>query len=424
MRPFLIFVAAAALPALVAAHWNHFLSAKQGPLLARVLAALDDPMFTAVRKDGSIINYLDISLAGRVANPTAREEARRRVGAIPGVRCREMDNHLFINPAIHAELEGEFLKLSGWLRDEGALRAVTRWLKESRPGLEVDTADIQLSPHTARVETPGSAGDLVPPELAAAWRAIRLRPSLKIERANGSLRVSGALPSAKLRDAVLAAALGARTDDAVDTSGLRAGPSVVSAPFTHESLLPEFLHSFFSPPGDSSFDADARGIRLHSHATPELEREWNMLLAKLAHDGPVTMELRVLASVYHLPGYRPESRLSPDALQTLRAALATTSVHFGYAVHSVSQEELPRMVAAAQAILAAGPGARIIVGAHLDWVGEPRLNDDSARRRVEAVMGELKSRGVPAAQLEPAVFSVAPGPDGGDQGRSVELLVK
>ena len=70
--------------------------------------------------------------------------------------------------------------------------------------------------------------------------------------------------------------------------------------------------------------------------------------------------------------------------------------HFDSGVHSVSQVEINLMNIAAQAIIAAGPGARIVVGAHVDAVGDPKLNEDSARRRAASVIGELKSRGVPA----------------------------
>ena len=50
MRPFLVLVAILALPALVIAHRQHFLATQQGIMIARVQAALADPMFSWIKK--------------------------------------------------------------------------------------------------------------------------------------------------------------------------------------------------------------------------------------------------------------------------------------------------------------------------------------------------------------------------------------
>jgi outer membrane protein OmpA-like peptidoglycan-associated protein len=420
MRPLPILVAILALPALVIAHRQYFLATQQGELLARVRASLADPMFSGIKKEDITIDYLDISLHGWVPEPSVREEALRRVATVPGVRCREEDNHLLVTPRLNASFEGEKIALSGWLRDQGIRRDVTRWLQQARPGLEVNTDDIRLSPHVARVDAPAAsgAGDTMMPVFAEAWNTIRGRPLLKIVNQGGAFHATGALPSATLRDAVAQAAPGA------DVTQLRAGSYVRQAKFTHETALPAFLRSLFRSPAVDFFEADGESVRARATATPELEEEWRRLISAIAEDGVGTLELWLVSTTQLLPGYKPESQLAAEVLQTLRAELATTCLHFDSAVHSVSQLEIPCLNTAAQAIIAAGPGARIIVGAHLDAVGDPKLNDDSARRRAASVIGELKSRGVPGTQLEPAVISVVPGPDGGDQSRCVELLVK
>jgi len=420
MRTLLVLVAILALPALVIAHRQHFLAAQQGIMLARVHAALAEPMFSGIKKEDIHINYLDIALRGWVPEPSVRDEARRRVAAVPGVRCREADNQLLVTPRINATLEGEKITLSGWLRDESARRDLTRWLHEARPGLEVNTDEIHLSPHVARVQAPvaGNAGDNVLPIFAEPWNAIRARPVLRIVNENGTVRASGTLPSAALRDALVEAVPG------IDVSQLRAGAFVRQARFTHETALPTFLGSLFRSPAVDSFEAGGESVRVRAVATPELEQEWRRLISPLAEDGVGTLELWLVSSMLQVPGYKPVSLLAPDALNELRASLATALTHFDSGVHSVSQLEINLMNTAAQAILAAGPGARIVAGAHLDAVGDPRLNEDSARRRAISVIGELKSRGVPAAQLEPAIIGVVPGPDGSDQSRCVELLVK
>jgi outer membrane protein OmpA-like peptidoglycan-associated protein len=84
--------------------------------------------------------------------------------------------------------------------------------------------------------------------------------------------------------------------------------------------------------------------------------------------------------------------------------------------------EEPKIIAAASAILAAGPDVRIIVGGHVDTKGDPKDNAIMARRRAEAVISELVDRRVPSGALEAAVFEAVPGDL--DRSRQVELLIK
>lgn len=420
MRPLLVLFAILTLPVLVIAHRQRFFATQQGELLARVQTALHDPMFFGIKKEDINIDYLDIALRGWVSEPSVRDEAHRRVLTVPGVRCRDVDNHLSVIPRINAVLNGEKITLSGWLRDASARRDVTRWLQKARPGLEVTTDEIRLSPYVARVEAPvtGSSSDKMPPIFAEAWNTIRSRPVLSIINENGKVRASGTLPSTALRDALIEAVPGA------DVAKLRAGTYVRQAHFTHESALPVFLRSLFSSPAVDFFEASGDSVRARAVATPELEEEWRKLISPLSDDGVGTLELWVVSSMFQVPGYKPVSELAPEALNNLRATLATTLFHFDSGVHSVSQLEINLINTAAQAILAAGPAPRIVAAAHIDAVGDSKLNEDSARRRAASVIAELKSRGVPAAQLEPAIIKVVPGPDGGDQSRCVELLVK
>ncbi len=420
MRLLLVLIAILALPALVVVHRQYFLNTRQESMLKKVQAALHDPLFSGIKREDISIDYLDITLRGWVPEPAVRDEARRRVITVPGVRFREVDNHLLVTPRINAALDGEKITLSGWLRDEGTRRDVTRWLQKARPGLVVNTDEIRVSPCVARVDTPvaGSSGDKIPPIFAEAWNAIRSRPVLTIIRESGGIRASGTLPSAALREALVDAVPG------VDVAGLRAGAFVRQARFTHETALPAFLRSLFNSPAVDFFEAGGNSVRARGVATPELEEDWRKLISPLADDRVGTLELWVVSSLLQVPGYKPVSELAPDGLNNLRAALATALFHFDSGVHSVSALEVNLINAAAQAILAAGPAARIVAAVHLDAVGDSKLNDDSARRRAASVIAELKACGVPAAQLEPAVISVVPGPDGSDQSRCVELLVK
>lgn len=426
MRPLLILATLVALPLAVAAHRQYFLAVQQGPILARVASALSDPRFDGLKPDGIRVNYLDIILEGRVPDPAAREEAERRVAAISGVRLRPADNHLLVTPRVAAKLEGEKLSLSGWLRDEGITAQAAAWLRKARPGLEVSTAGIRLSSFVARVEPPPAdgSGRAVPDVFADAWNAIRTRPTLLVEKKGGAVRASGALPSAALKDEVIAALLGTRAETTLDAAQLRAGAFVKEERFTNEAALPAFLLSFFNSPAPDVFQAADNAVLVRAYATPELVREWLGLLAPLVQEDLLTLDLWMVASNYHLPGYQPESKLAPEALHALRSVLATAAIHFDSGVVTVPSEAKPRLAAAARAIVAAGPEALVVVGAHLDASGDARQNEDAARRRAASVIAELKAAGARAAQLQPAVFSVAPAPDGGDQSRCVELLVR
>jgi hypothetical protein len=409
-----------ALPVLVIAHRQSFLATQQDILLPRVQAALRDPMFSGIKKEDVSIEYLDITLRGWVPEPSVREEARRRVMSVPGVRCREVDNHLLVTPRINASLTGEKITLSGWLRDAGIRRDVARWLQKARPGLEVNSDEIKLSPYVARVDVPvaGSSSEKIQPIFAEAWNTIRGRPALTIIKENDVIRATGSLPSAALRDALVEAVPG------MDVTDVRAGAFVRQARFTHATALPAFLRSLFTSPAVDFFEAGGNSVRVRAIATPELEEDWRKLISPLADDGVGTLELWVVSSLLQVPGYKPVSELAPDALNNLRGTLATTLFHFDSGVHSVSLLEINLINTATQAILAAGPAARVVAAAHIDAMGDSKLNEDSARRRAASVIAELKSRGVPAAQLEPATIKVVPGPDGGDQSRCVELLVK
>ena len=198
-------------------------------------------------------------------------------------------------------LDGEKITLSGWLRDESARRDLTRWLQEARPGLEVNTDEIHLSPYVARVDAPpaGSAGDKVPPIFAEPWNAIRGRAVLRIVNENGAIRATGALPSAALRDALVEAVPG------TDVSQLRAGAFVRQARFTHDTALPAFLRSLFRSPAVDFFEAGGESVRVRAVATPELELEWRRLISPLAEDGVGTLELWMVSSLLQVPGYKP-----------------------------------------------------------------------------------------------------------------------
>src|SRR5580704_7075156 len=135
MRLVLLLTVLLTLPALMLAHRNYFITYEQVGLLEKVRAALDDPAFAKVDRDRISMNYLDVSLYGFVESPELREAARARVAAIPGVRCRDDDNHLQVPAHLGGKMKDGTLVLEGWLPNETTLNDATQWLAQSRPGL-------------------------------------------------------------------------------------------------------------------------------------------------------------------------------------------------------------------------------------------------------------------------------------------------
>ena len=425
MRALLIFAAIVALPVFVLAHRQHFLNTLQPRLIRHVLAALDDPAFEGVKKDSLGPNYLDVTLEGSVADPALRDEARKRVSAIRGVRCREEDNHLYVPARLTGHLDGDKLTLAGWLHDESALQDVTRWLGEARPGLKVDATELHISPHVSRMDSPlKEGGGALPQPLVEIWNALRVSAGLRVARRGDTIMIEGTLPAQTLRDAVMGALTEAKTAAKIDDVKLKAGPFVRVAQFADETALPELLKSFFESPDAESFVADGETVKLKGVATPDQERKWRELVGPLADRTAIAMDVPVFAAPILFPSYKPQSLLPSDAMQQLRTVLQASVIHYPSGELGVVNEELPKFNAAAQAIVAAGPTVRIVLGAHLDSMDDPALNEGAAKKRLEIVSSLLQARGIAAQQIETMILPPCPAPDGSDQGRNVEFVIK
>ncbi len=425
MRFFLILAALVALPTLTLLHRQYFLTTLQEPLLAKVVAALDDPEFSGVEKQNIKLDHLDLSISGWVTDPDVRQRIAERIKRVRGVRLREEDNHLQIPAHVAMELNGEKAELSGWLHDNFILRDVVQWLQKYRPGLEVDSAGMQLSNYVSRVDSPlATDGAPLSPVLSEVVRHIRVPASLKINKSGNDIRASGELPSAELREAVMQAVLGSKVETTLDARQLKAGPYVRPARFADAKDLPAFLQSYFNSPAPALFETDGNRIRVAGFATPVLDHEWKKLLTTLVEDDALTAKWRIFPSSFHFPSYRTESKLSPHTLENLQCALRGTMIHFESGVISVGLPELPHILAAAEAILGAGPEAHVIVGAYPDAVDDAKLNEEAAHKRIDSVIAALVTKGVQAQQLEPYIFDVMPPPDGINLSRSIELLVK
>lgn len=367
-----------------------------GAPFVRACLALEGTEFAQI--DVPTLSYMDVTLKGRVADLAAREKARKSVDEIRGLRCREQDNFIQVTAKLNGQFEGKRLLVSGWLHDEATLRDAAQWLAAARPGIEVVTDDVQVSPHVTFEEAPSPGG--VPAAFRPVWSAIEVAASLHVLREGTKLTVSGHLPSATLTDAVVAALTMEGEAGFVEAAGLTSGVYVRSAKFAAESLLPAFLKACFSTPGAVEFEADASRVRVTADATPTMQREWQEMLEPLAREAELQTQFRIHPSVYHFPGRTRESKGAGEMLAALQEVLRASTISFGPGYATPGVTEQPKIASVASAIIAAGPEVRVVAGGHMDLTGSPKDNATMARRRSEGVVADLVSKGVSPHVLE------------------------
>lgn len=417
MRLIFVITFLLSLPLLVIAHRQHYFTSLQGPLFVRAGMALDAPEFAQV---DTTLNYMDVTLKGVVADLATREKARKLVDDLPGLRCREQDNLIQVTARLNAKLSGNELSISGWLHDEAALRDVTQWLEQARPGIEIDTQAVKISPYVTIENIPRI--DSIPAAYRSAWTAIEVPASLTVIREGKTIHMSGALPAEVSAQELTATLKEASLDSLVDAHELKSGVYVQPAKFANAAVLATFLKSFFSSPGAMRFTANASKVQISGQATPSQQGEWLTQIEPVAVGTALETELQLFPSIYHFPGRSMESRLAPDALRPLEDVLRATTVNFGQGYATPEAGEQPKLVAAAAAIIAAGPETRIIIGGHVDASGDPKDNQTMARRRAENVAADLVAKGVPPQSFEVTVFEPVPG--GTERSRQVELMIK
>ncbi|MEZ0276019.1 MAG: hypothetical protein ACAH88_14020, partial [Roseimicrobium sp.] len=312
-----------AFPVLVLGFRQQFLDHLQAPLAAKVKKVLGTPEFAGVQSE---LNYVDVSLRGEVAQPAQREQARIAVDAIQGLRCREEDNHLQVRPALTGTLAGSRLTLSGWLHSQVELSDIVNWIGEARAGLEIDRSGVQILHHV--IPDPLSAAKEMPPLLQQLRGALQANASLKVVRQDGTFRVTGDLPSMKLRQAiVLAVPLGVGTTP-LDFTGLHAGTYVKPAAFADEDALPHLLSVFLTSPGAQSIEASGQELVIRGHATSTMRDRWMAALNRFPEQITVIAGFEVFPSVYHFPSYQPESPLPASQLASVRQALSKAVIQF------------------------------------------------------------------------------------------------
>jgi hypothetical protein len=412
----------ALMPVMMLAHWWDFEENGQPALRREVEKILADAGIEGATAD---LRYLDLSVGGAAPDEAAVQKVVGDLSALRGLRLAS--NRIFIPARIRARLDQNRLLLDGWMPDSGAVASLAAVFKGMRPDLTIHAEAMATSPLVRLPE-----GESLPltessPMLLPVIEALQIPSRLSIRRDKDRLVLEGMLPSANLRDAVIDAVRSGPHRLTVMADQLRTSRHALAAPFTAESVLPDFLRSFYgtSAPGAFSIHA-SENPRLSADATLSLESTWLGLLRPLTRGRRADLTLTYHPSALHFPGRRPETSLSPEMLQDVQAQVSGQYFTFPAGSSSLSSAEQARLASIVPALLMAGPALRLVVGGHPDPAGDLQSERSLARRRAEQVVSFLIEQGTPSSDIKAVAFD--PVPAGGKhapaQPSSVEILIQ
>lgn len=423
MRLSLFFLMVILLPVAAVAH-AYYIAFHRLPLLRQeVMQILEEAGVQSAKVD---LAFLDIDIAGEAPSPQAHRQVVESIRRIGPLRLKPGADRLHVNASVKSSLHDKRLHVSGWLPEEKDVQRLQAILAELRPDLRIDATDLQHAPEVrwpADFKLPLDAAN---PFLGPILDHLRIPAELNVEFKDGTLRLTGMLPSGGLKEEIIAALSGDSGASEIDPSALVASPHVKAAPFAKKKVLAAFLASFFAAPPPRSFEIKEQGRpRLTGIATRKLESEWLTLLRPVTGAAQVDSKLVLLPSLYHDPAYQPRSPLPPELIKQLRDVLQEVVIAFetGTTIPPLDQT---RLAALASSLLAAGPALGLIIGGHPDPLGDAAKENAMAKSRAESVLSFLIEQGVPATDITAVAFEpVPPGsPAAPAMPRSVEILVK
>lgn len=394
MRFLIILTSILLIPVLVIAHlWIYDVDLKAG-LANRALGELKR---LGIKHSNVSLDYMDATISGTASDIAMREAAAKAMHELPGIHFDDARNLIVVPARVESALNGTQLTISGWLPDEKSVQALLKIVGEYRPDLTIDAKTLRISPSVSAGQD--SAEEITPRHrlVRPILASLRVPPSFSIEKSGGKYVVRGALPSAQLKQAVIDALSDTPGGWEVDTSGLIGAPHVTEAAFTKSNALPLFLKSYFSAPTPGTFALNADGgPHIVADATREMEAEWLGLLRGVSGAAKVQADLKIHRSIYHLPGYRPQSEAVDGTLPPVVDALKQTAVYFDSATNIPFPDEEIKLAALLPLLTACGPGLQII----LSGTGGAETETAAAHRtRAEAVKTMLASLGFPTDQM-------------------------
>ncbi len=358
------------------------------------------------------LDHFDATLTGVCVDPEAREKAERIVRRLPVIRMRDGENRVEV-PArlvrVQAAGNDHELHIGGWVDSPRSRQEVLEIVKRFRPDLTPTAEDLRMSPHVVMGDPVTVAAGTMPSAVADFLETIRAPSSLSIVWEDGFLRMSGHLPSADLRARVIAAVQARPMEWPVEASRLHANEHVAPAPFTKAEPLSAFLRDFYNSPDAGSFVITERqGPKLKAYATPAMVTRWLALLHPVTGAARVPLDdIKQVPSVYHFPGYKPQSTLAPGSLDapTLRRMLSAVTLYFDAGSSTLKPEQAVKLGPLIYAINQAGSEARIIVGGFADIGGEANATKNViGMLRATTVKKQLMRMGIRAEVLEVETF--------------------
>lgn len=424
MRLSLFFLMVILLPVAAVSH-AYYIAFHRLPLLRQeVIHILEKAGVQSPKVD---LAFLDIDIAGEAPSPQVHRQVVESIRRIGPLRLKPGADRLHVNATVKSNLHDKRLRLTGWLPEEKDATKLKAILAELRPDLTIDATDLQ---HAPEVRWPD---DFKPPLdasnafLSPILDHLRIPAELKVDFKDGTLRLTGMLPSGGLKEEIIAALAGDSGAAEIDPSTLVASPHVKAAPFAKKQALAAFLASFFAAPPPRSFEIKDQGRpKLTGIATRRLESEWLTLLRPVTGAAKVDSQLVLLPSLYHQPAYKPQSPLDPAMLAQLRDVLHGMTISFEAGTTAVPALDQTKLAALAPSLLVAGPALGLIIGGHPDPLGDAARESEMAKKRAEAVLSFLIEQGVPSTDITAVAFEpVPPGsPAAPAAPRSVEIIIK
>lgn len=374
------------------------------------------------------IRFFDIDISGEADDPASVQKAEAAIRTLGPLRLLPGAARLHVNARLKALLEGNTLRITGWLpAEDDQMENVRRVVAELRPDLTIDTTGLGTAAEVSWPEGLKPPLTASSPLLKPIVDKLRVPAELHVKAREEVISLAGLLPAEELKEelvAALAEVAGARV---VDPSALKASTHVMPAAFAKADALAAFLRSFFKAALPRSFDIDATGIpHLEGLATRQMESEWLALLRPITGGAKVDAKLTLVPSDLHAPGYQTRSVLPTALLESVREALRQTCVTFEPGSTRLTPEEQTKLAALAPLLLAAGPSLGLMIGAHPDPAGPTGTEKTVGKARAEAVLSFLIEQGVPSADISAVVFDAVPvgSSFAPASPRCVEILIK
>jgi hypothetical protein len=294
----------------------------------------------------------------------------------------------------------------------------------------LDGLDVTLTGVVADFDLRESAADRVDALPGARVRAIdnriRVAPLLRFELPDAPGRIEGRLHSDDLE--AVRAAVARRPRAQAPAIGVQGHPLVRILSRRQRALVVAGLDEFMVLPGPRSLSLEAGQLSLNGPLTlPILADLWER-----AGPGEELEELlyraRLYASVYHLPGHRPDTTLDEATLADIRDRLQGAMLPFAPDSATLDSGQTARLQRLADAVRMSAGRARFVIGGHVDAIQEDsiRAGMELGRRRAEVVRDALVGLGLAKDLFEVIEFGPTrlAGEPLGSKGRSVEVLLK